>query len=143
MNEAKMFSNKFGDFENINISYDEKSKKSVVGLSLGGIYITEEDEIISTVLGSCVSACARDTVIGIVGMNHFMVAGNKSDISKVSGHRLFQYGLFSMDYMLNKILHLGGSKQTMEKKYLEVERLLLLQVMLAKVIFVLLRIILI
>ena len=116
MNEAEMFSNKFGDFENITRSYDKKSNKPVVGLSLGGIYLTEEDEIITTVLGSCVSVCVRDTATGIVGMNHFMVPGNKSDISNVSGHCLFQYGLYSMDYMLNKILHLGGSKQTMEIK---------------------------
>lgn len=111
-----MVSNKFGDFENINRSYHEKSKKHVVGISLGGIYMTENDEIITTVLGSCVSACVRDTLTGISGMNHFMLVGSKSDIDKASGHSLFQYGLYSMDYLLNKMLYLGASKETMEVK---------------------------
>lgn len=116
MNEAQLFSNKFGDFENIHKSYDNKSKKRVVGISLGGIYMTEEDEIITTVLGSCISVCARDVMTGIAGMNHFMIPGNKADIRNSSGHALFQYGLYSMDYMLNKILHLGGSKKHIEIK---------------------------
>ena len=116
MNEAKLFSNKFGDFDNIHKSYDNKSKKRVVGISLGGIYMTEEDEIITTVLGSCVSVCARDVMTGIAGMNHFMIPGTKADIRNSSGYALFQYGLYSMDYMLNKILHLGGSKKSIEIK---------------------------
>ena len=40
----------------------------------GEFYITREsDEVLVTVLGSCVSACIRDPVVGFGGMNHFML----------------------------------------------------------------------
>lgn len=32
------------------------------------------DVTLSTVLGSCISACVRDTVANIGGMNHFLLA---------------------------------------------------------------------
>ena len=35
--------------------------------------MTREDEIIDTVLGSCVAACIRNPRLGIGGMNHFML----------------------------------------------------------------------
>ena len=41
----------------------------------GEFYVTKQpDEVLVTVLGSCVSACIRDPVVGIGGMNHFMLA---------------------------------------------------------------------
>lgn len=116
MNEALIYSNKLGYFENIHRSYDKSLDKYVVGISSGGIYLTEEDEVITTVLGSCIAVCVRDLMTGITGMNHFLIAGNKNDINNASGHSLFQYGLYSMDYMLNKMIHLGCSKDTMEIK---------------------------
>ena len=39
----------------------------------GEYYFTNDDMMITTVLGSCVSACIRDRVSGIGGMNHFML----------------------------------------------------------------------
>ena len=40
----------------------------------GEYYLTDRsDEILVTVLGSCVAACIRDPFAGIGGMNHFML----------------------------------------------------------------------
>ena len=40
----------------------------------GEFYITREtNEVLVTVLGSCVSACIRDPIAGVGGMNHFML----------------------------------------------------------------------
>ena len=39
----------------------------------GEYYVTCEDEVLDTVLGSCVSACIRNPRLGIGGMNHFML----------------------------------------------------------------------
>jgi chemotaxis protein methyltransferase CheR len=39
----------------------------------GEYYVTREDEVIDTVLGSCVAACIRNPRLGIGGMNHFML----------------------------------------------------------------------
>ena len=34
------------------------------------------NEVLSTLLGSCVSACLHDAVAGIGGMNHFLLPGD-------------------------------------------------------------------
>ena len=42
-------------------------------ISPGEFYVTDRNELITTVLGSCISACIRDSATGIGGMNHFML----------------------------------------------------------------------
>jgi len=34
----------------------------------GEFYVTRSDEVVSTVLGSCIAACVRDTESGVGGM---------------------------------------------------------------------------
>jgi hypothetical protein len=36
-------------------------------------YVTGDDVMITTALGSCVAACIRDPQTGVGGMNHFML----------------------------------------------------------------------
>ena len=61
----------------------------------GEFYVTCEDEVIDTVLGSCVAACIRNPRLGIGGMNHFMLprpSGTGNDTwEKVAG-RATRYG---------------------------------------------------
>ena len=61
----------------------------------GEYYVTREDEVIDTVLGSCVAACIRNPRFGIGGMNHFMLprpSGSGADTwEKVAG-RAMRYG---------------------------------------------------
>jgi chemotaxis protein CheD len=45
----------------------------VVKLLPGQYYVTAGYEVLITVLGSCVSACIRDPIRGVGGMNHFML----------------------------------------------------------------------
>lgn len=60
-------------FEHINRYWDSVHQAAAAKLLPGEYYVTVEDEIIVTVLGSCVSACIRDPIRGIGGMNHFML----------------------------------------------------------------------
>jgi chemotaxis protein CheD len=55
--------------------HDPRFDSRVVTIVLGEYYITGRDVIISTVLGSCVAACIRDSRHARGGMNHFMFAG--------------------------------------------------------------------
>ena len=84
----------------------------------GEYYVTQHDEAITTVLGSCVSACIRDKVIGIGGMNHFMLPINKSlsqdDVANMSDAA--RYGNFAMEKMINDILSHGGIRENLEVK---------------------------
>ena len=43
-------------------------------------YSESPNVVLTTVLGSCVAACFRDPVVGVGGMNHFLLPGdNTSD----------------------------------------------------------------
>jgi chemotaxis protein CheD len=76
----------------------------------------EEDLTFSTVLGSCVSACVRDTEARVGGMNHFLLAepsGNARDRYGASA----RYGAFAMEQLINKVLTRGsGRKANLEIK---------------------------
>lgn len=71
-----------------------------------------------TVLGSCVSACIRDKVFGIGGMNHFMLPhdgrANDSDMSSVSAAA--RYGSYAMEHLINDVLKNGGHRKNLEVK---------------------------
>ncbi|MFT3733682.1 MAG: chemoreceptor glutamine deamidase CheD [Rhodocyclaceae bacterium] len=80
----------------------------------GEYYVTTENLGIVTVLGSCVSACMRDTRLNIGGMNHFMLpaGGRDGDISSGSA----RYGAFAMEVLLNHLLKLGAKRDNLECK---------------------------
>jgi chemotaxis protein CheD len=81
----------------------------------GEHYVTETDEMLVTVLGSCVSACIRDPVACLGGMNHFMLpdsCGNGWD--KISPS--MRYGNVAMERLINDILAQGGMRQRLEVK---------------------------
>ena len=86
----------------------------------GEYYVTMAGEIVTTVLGSCVSACVRDRMLGIGGMNHFMLpikgvegetAEEKSLLSAAT-----RYGNHAMEHLINDILRFGGSRDRLEFK---------------------------
>jgi chemotaxis protein CheD len=85
----------------------------------GEFYVTREDEVIDTVLGSCVAACIRNPRLGIGGMNHFMLprpAGTGNDAwEKVAG-RATRYGTASMEQLINRVLSAGGERKELEVK---------------------------
>lgn len=70
----------------------------------------------STVLGSCVSACIRDRVANIGGMNHFLLAEQSASAHDRYGASA-RYGAFAMEQLINKVLQRGtGKKANLEIK---------------------------
>jgi chemotaxis protein CheD len=107
-------------FAHIRRSWDPSLERSLAKLLPGEYYVTRHDEVIFTVLGSCVSACVRDRKLGIGGMNHFMLpldrsggASNWGDSAITSATR---YGNVAMDRLINDILQLGGHREDLEFK---------------------------
>jgi chemotaxis protein CheD len=107
-------------FERINRYWDPVHVMYAAKILPGEYYVTREDEGIVTVLGSCVSACVRDPVMGIGGMNHFMLPENMSDPSsgKWGGDldASTRYGGFAMERLINDILKHGGIRKNLEFK---------------------------
>lgn len=95
--------------------YDSASASWIVKVFPGEYYVTSKaDEVLVTVLGSCVSACIRDLRLGIGGMNHFMLAeGTRGGWGASESTR---YGNFAMEKLINELLKAGCSRETMEIK---------------------------
>lgn len=105
-------------FKHINRYWDKMNDCYAAKILPGEYYVTIHDELITTVLGSCVSACVRDKVFGIGGMNHFMLPANKGDdVSSFGGAgESTRYGNFAMEQMINDILKNGGRRNNLEIK---------------------------
>lgn len=107
-------------FENINRFWCRQMNMEMVKILPGEFYVTTSDEIIATVLGSCISVCIRDAKLGIGGMNHFMLPENnkKNDDSWKYNEidKAARYGSDAMEHLVNEILKNGGSKKRFEIK---------------------------
>lgn len=106
-------------FEAINRYWDQSKQMIVAKILPGEYYVTQSSELITTVLGSCVSACIRDKFAGVGGMNHFLLPLNKGESwSSESGviDLASRYGIYAMEHMINDILKHGGSRENLEVK---------------------------
>lgn len=87
-----------------------------VKLFSGDCYITDQrDEMLVTILGSCVAACIRDTELNIGGMNHFLLPGGDEEASGLMDGST-RYGAYAMEQLINGILKLGGKRERLEIK---------------------------
>jgi chemotaxis protein CheD len=96
--------------------FDNASSAWMVKVFPGEFYVTRQpDEILVTVLGSCVSACIRDPVLGLGGMNHFMLAKGQSGRwgDELQSAR---FGNFAMEKLINELIKAGCSRSRMEIK---------------------------
>lgn len=106
-------------FDNVRRYRDPSSGNVIAKLLPGDFYVTREDEVLDTVLGSCVSACIRNPRTGIGGMNHFMLPhprGEGSDSWSSLASSATRYGSASMEQLINKILSAGGTRADLEVK---------------------------
>ena len=92
----------------------------IVKILPGEYYVTRGDEAISTVLGSCISACVRDPQHGIGGMNHFMLpedaATGQNDWLDPAVGLATRYGSYAMESLVNDLLKLGAARERLEIK---------------------------
>jgi chemotaxis protein CheD len=106
-------------FEHINRYWDNGRATYAAKILPGEYYVTCAGELIVTVLGSCVSACIRDTVFGIGGMNHFMLpthSGQSGAWDAAGLGESTRYGSYAMERLINDILKNGGRRGNLEVK---------------------------
>ncbi len=93
---------------------DPKDGSVIVKIFSGDFYVTKADEMLVTILGSCVAACIRDPQAGVGGMNHFLLPGEEGVTNQLSDSN--RYGVFAMESLINGILKWGGRKDRLEVK---------------------------
>lgn len=93
---------------------DKHFNRNAAKLLPGEYQATDDGLLLVTVLGSCVSACLRDRVTGIAGMNHFMLP----DQGTSSSDRLMpaRFGTHAMELLINDMLKLGANRRSLEAK---------------------------
>jgi chemotaxis protein CheD len=107
-------------FEHVQRYWDTAINTWTAKILPGEFFVTMHDETITTVLGSCISACIRDTALGYGGMNHFMLPednslGNNSWINGTDGLST-RYGSYAMESLINELMKLGARRERLEVK---------------------------
>ncbi|MBI2744400.1 MAG: chemoreceptor glutamine deamidase CheD [Burkholderiales bacterium] len=74
----------------------------------GEYFVSGEDVLIMTVLGSCIAACVWDGKARIGGMNHFMLPEGEDGSGR--------YGSYAMELLLNEMIKKGARRETMQAK---------------------------
>lgn len=102
-------------YHTVRITFDKGYMKEKVILEPGEYHTADNDRVIYTILGSCVSVCLMDTSTGIAGMNHFMLpegVGRSELINSNSG----RYGINAMELLINEMLFRGASRSKLVAK---------------------------
>lgn len=105
------------EFEHVNRYWDRTQNLWIAKILPGEYYVTTyPGEVVATTLGSCVSACIRDKVFGIGGMNHFMLPVKSEHASDNWMDSATRYGSYAMEHLINDILKNGGNRNNLEIK---------------------------
>lgn len=104
-------------FDHVSRAYHKEFDQVTARVLPGEYYVTQNKEVIMTILGSCVSACIRDPYVGIGGINHFMLPQSQTgQWSNTTVNEATRYGNFAMEHLINDILRFGGAKNGLEIK---------------------------
>ncbi|MFP4329661.1 MAG: chemotaxis protein CheD [Spirochaetaceae bacterium] len=95
--------------------FNSKFQAEVIIIHPGEYYTTNEETIISTILGSCVAVALHEPVLKIGGLNHFMLPGS-IDSRKGFNQESAKYGLFAMEVLINELLKRGANKRNLQAK---------------------------
>ena len=102
-------------FAHVRRMRDHRFPHEIASILPGEFFVSKEPMVVYTVLGSCISACIRDPLIGVGGMNHFMLPEPK-DTAHDSWGESTRYGSFAMESLINEILKRGGHRSRLEIK---------------------------
>ena len=96
--------------------FDPKFDRFAIKVHPGEHYLTaQKDEMLVTVLGSCVSACIRDPGTGFGGMNHFMLPESDTGQWGASSAAM-RYGNHAMEMLINAVISSGCPRHRLEIK---------------------------
>jgi chemotaxis protein CheD len=98
----------------VHLLHNHSLGKDVAFLHPGDAYATNEQILLSTVLGSCVSVVLWDKRLKQGGMNHFMLPGNPKQVFYLDEHG--KYGMYAMELLVNQLIKLGSIRSNLVAK---------------------------
>ncbi len=95
----------------------ELKNRKQISIGPGEHYVTKQNVVIHTLLGSCVSACLYDPIRNIMGMNHFLLSNDRYT-QKIPAcmTEAGRYGIHSMELLINEMLKLGAKRENLKAK---------------------------
>jgi chemotaxis protein CheD len=96
--------------------FHTKLKRPMIVIQPGEYYVTKQDVVLATVLGSCISVCLKDEANGIGGMNHFMLPG-KFQSNRMLESQSARYGMYAMELVIGDIIKMGGDRNHLTAKF--------------------------
>ncbi|BCM24224.1 chemoreceptor glutamine deamidase CheD [Methyloradius palustris] len=99
------------DITRPNVYFDSRFGLDAAKILPGQYYATQRNMLLVTVTGACITACIRDKVSGIGGMNNYMLPDEdtvnfKSEV----------YGIKAMDTLINDLIQMGAAPENLEAK---------------------------
>lgn len=82
-----------------------------VYVHVGQLYATTGNQLVSTILGSCVAVCLWDAVAGVGGLNHFLLPQQVAN--GISSPR---FGNIAIERLIERIRELGGDPLRLKGK---------------------------
>ncbi|MEM7045456.1 MAG: chemoreceptor glutamine deamidase CheD [Pseudomonadota bacterium] len=97
--------------------FDARFGMNVMVVLPGRHYVTAKaDEMIVTLLGSCVAACIRDPIAAVGGLNHFLLPASDGGAWENTADAAMRYGNHAMETLINDVIKLGGMRSRLEVK---------------------------
>ena len=69
------------------------------------------NEVLTTVLGSCICTCLHDPAAKVGGLNHFLLGDQPTGHSEST-----KYGVYSMELLINDLLKRGARRERLQAK---------------------------
>jgi chemotaxis protein CheD len=98
-------------FAHVGRFWDPRAQTWTAQLLAGEFYVSDADEVITTILGSCVSACLWDPLKEIGGMNHFMLPGGKADSGSST-----RYGQYALERLITELIKRNAARERLDVK---------------------------
>ncbi len=96
---------------------DKRGKRERVIIDPGEFHVSNNNVVISTLLGSCVSVCLYDPFAKIIGMNHFLLSNRRyaRDMPTCESEA-GRYGIHAMEMIINEMLKRGAKRKNLHAK---------------------------
>jgi chemotaxis protein CheD len=97
-----------------NLYFEPIFKMQAAKILPGEYFVSHQNIVLITLLGSCVTACIRDPKTRIGGMNHFLLPDQNSP--DAIGSDSARYGAYAMEVLINQLTKMGARRNHLEAK---------------------------
>jgi chemotaxis protein CheD len=100
----------------MNTHYNTKFGREIITIYPGETYTSQEDEIISTVIGSCISVALYDRKNCFGGLNHFMLARDCGTKITTSRQEKGCFGEYAVKQLIDDMIANGADYDSLVAK---------------------------